>query len=132
MRQKWVHVLNAFSQSEPRVSRSIGIGASAGPVRLTVGWDSSAGAPVDEVFRAGFVFDESEVSTSPPFRDMLVFDIHEFYQNGLNISMVFESIEGLSGFAGKPLTICSSEQAPLASPCFLQNLAGYSRFGRVI
>src|SRR5690625_2097154 len=127
MRQNWAQVLNAFSQSEPRVSRSIGIGASAGPVRLTVGWDSSAGAPVDEVFRAGFVFDESEVSTSPPFRDMPVFDIHEFYQNGLNISMDVEFNEGLSRVAGQPVNILFSGQATIDSPCVLQKLEEYQQ-----
>lgn len=127
MRQNWAQVLNAFSQSEPRVSRSIGIGASAGPVRLTVGWDSSAGAPIDQVFRAGFVFDESEVSTSPPFRDMIVFDVHEFFQQGSNISMNIEFNEGLSRVAGQPVNILFSGQATIDSPCVLQKLEEYQR-----
>src|SRR5690625_7297714 len=52
MRQNWAQGINALSQSDPRVSRRIGIGASAGPVRLTVGRGRSGGATVDELVSA--------------------------------------------------------------------------------
>ncbi len=127
MHQNWAQVLNAFSQNEPGVSRSVGISASVGPVRLTVGWDSSAGAPIDQVFRAGFIFDESEVSTSPPFRDMIVFDVHEFFQQGSNISMNIEFNEGLSQVAGQPVNMLFSGQAMIDNPCVLQKLEEYEQ-----
>lgn len=127
MHQNWAQVLSTFSQNEPRVSRSTGIGASVGSVNLTVGWDSSAGAPIDQVFRAGFVFDESEVSTSPPFRDMLVFDVHEFFQIGSSISIHIEFNEGLSRVAGQSVNMLFSGQVTIDNPCVLQKLEEYEQ-----
>lgn len=125
MRQNWLQVLGAFLQREPQVSRSVGISASVGPISLTVGWDSAGGAPIDEVFRAGFIFGDSEVSTSPPFDDMLVFDVHEFFQTGMNVAMDIEFNEGLSQVAGQPVNTLFSGQAVIDNPCVLRKLDEY-------
>lgn len=126
LRQNWSHVLGAFSQNDVKVSRSTGISIGAGPVHLMVGWDRSSGAPVNDVFRAGFIFNESEVNTHPMFLDMLVYDVHDIHQQGLNISMDIEFNEGLSQVAGQPVNILFSGQTAIDNPCVLQKLEEYA------
>lgn len=126
IRQNWIQVMAAFNHSKPRVSRSIGITASFGPVSLTVGWESAGGgAPVQEIFRARFIFPVSEVSTSPPFEDRITFDVLEFDFAGGSVAMNMEFNEGLSQAAGQPVNLLLSGQTTIDNPCVLQKLDNY-------
>lgn len=126
IQQNWVQVMGVFNQRQPSVSRSIGITASAGPVSLTVGWESGGGgAPIQEFFRARFVFRASEVSTIPPFEDRLTFDVLEFDFAGSNVAMNMSFNEGLSRAAGQPVNLLLSGQTSIDNPCVLQKLDDY-------
>ncbi|MGY6553346.1 MAG: hypothetical protein ACXIUM_02370 [Wenzhouxiangella sp.] len=127
LHQRWWQVSAAFDRKQPRVSRSLGVSASVGPVTLTVGWENTGtGVPIQEIFRAGFIFSESEVSTAPPLDDVLVFDIHEFNRtDATNISMNMTFNEGLSRAAGQPVNLLLSGQTTIDNPCVLQKLDDY-------
>ncbi len=124
IRRNWQQVFHAYMQNEVQVSRSIGISATVGPVSLAVGW-GTGGAPTGQVFRAGFIFHDSEVNTSPPFLDMIVFDIDDFYMTNMNIGMNMRYNEGLSRAAGQPINLLLSGQTVIDNPCVLKKLDEY-------
>lgn len=121
---QWLDVMQVFRQREPGVSRSVGISASVGPVRLSVGWEDNQ-PPNNEIFRARFVFPNSEVPTSAPFLDVIVFEVHEFDFGMQSILMDMEYVEDLSRAAGKQVPQLLSGQTVIENACVQQKLDEY-------
>ena len=120
----WAELSQPFRERAPRVSRSAGISAGYGSARLVVGWEHGE-APIWDVFRAVFIFDESEVETDPPLDDVIAYDIHEFDRDEYSMVMHIEFHEGLSRAVGYPVTALLSGQVVIDSACAQQKLDHY-------